>query len=76
VVVAKTADTARISIRDYGPGVPAEAVEKDLPTVLPAGRFARYGDGGVGLGLAIAHRAVTLHHGRLWAENAAPGLRV
>jgi hypothetical protein len=32
--------------------------------------------GGVGLGLSIAYRAVGLHHGRLWAENAHPGLRV
>ena len=32
--------------------------------------------GGVGLGLAIAMRAVGLHHGRVWAENARPGLRV
>jgi len=32
--------------------------------------------GGVGLGLAIAMRAVTLHHGDLRSENAHPGLRV
>jgi two-component system sensor histidine kinase CpxA len=32
--------------------------------------------GGIGLGLAIARRAVTLHHGHLRAENAQPGLRV
>jgi signal transduction histidine kinase len=32
--------------------------------------------GGVGLGLAIARRAVDLHHGRITAANAAPGLVV
>jgi two-component system sensor histidine kinase CpxA len=30
----------------------------------------------VGLGLAIAQRAVEVHHGTLVAENAHPGLRV
>jgi two-component system sensor histidine kinase CpxA len=32
--------------------------------------------GGVGLGLSIASRAVSLHHGRIQAENALLGLRV
>jgi signal transduction histidine kinase len=30
----------------------------------------------MGLGLAIAERAIRVHHGNLWAENADPGLRV
>jgi signal transduction histidine kinase len=30
----------------------------------------------VGLGLTIAQHAVVLHQGRIWAENARPGLRV
>ena len=32
--------------------------------------------GGVGLGLAIARRAVELHQGRMTARNANPGLSV
>ena len=32
--------------------------------------------GGVGLGLAIARRAVDLHRGRIVAHNAGPGLKV
>jgi two-component system sensor histidine kinase CpxA len=32
--------------------------------------------GGVGLGLAIAHRAIKVHHGQLHAENVNTGLLV
>jgi two-component system sensor histidine kinase CpxA len=69
------ADTA-ISIRDRGPGVP----DAFLPHLtdpffrVDAARDAH--TGGVGLGLAIARRALHLHHGTLVAENADPGLRV
>ena len=39
---------------------------------------AKFGDSeyvwlGVGLDLAIAQRAIALHHGRVWADNAQPG---
>ena len=67
---------AQICIRDHGPGVP----EKELPRIFDA--FYRVEEdrdrasGGVGLGLAIAKRAVELHHGKLYARNATPGLLV
>jgi signal transduction histidine kinase len=65
-----------ISVRDRGPGVPANL----LPAIFqPFFRVEAARDnvtGGVGLGLAIAHRAIYLHNGRIWAENADPGLVV
>jgi signal transduction histidine kinase len=66
-----------ISIRDSGVGVP----EATLPHLTkPFFRVEEARDytanGGVGLGLSIAERAVQLHDGRLSAENAHPGLRV
>ena len=76
VVLARTADTARISVRDYGPGVPAEALAKIFQPFFRLDDSRDIATGGVGLGLAIAHRAVTLHHGKLWAENVTPGLKV
>ncbi len=67
---------AVVSVRDYGPGVPEEM----LPTIFqPFVRVDGSRDsqtGGMGLGLAIAHRAVSAHYGMLNAENAGPGLRV
>ena len=68
--------SARLSIRDFGPGVPQDAVEKIFTPFFRLDDSRDSSTGGIGLGLAIAHRAVALHHGHVWAENAAPGLRV
>lgn len=67
-----------LAVRDRGPGVPAEMLEKIfLPFFRADTHRARKEDaGGVGLGLAIARRAALWHHGTLKAENAEPGLRV
>jgi two-component system sensor histidine kinase CpxA len=66
-----------VSVRDSGTGVP----ESTLPNLTkPFFRVEEARDysaqGGVGLGLSIAERAVQLHQGTLVAENAHPGLRV
>jgi two-component system, OmpR family, sensor histidine kinase CpxA len=63
-------------VRDYGPGVPEEA----LPHIFDAfyrvesdrGRLS----GGVGLGLSIARRALELHKGAIRARNVEPGLEM
>jgi len=65
-----------ILVRDYGPGVP----EQDLARIFdPFDRVENDRNrlsGGVGLGLAIARRAVDLHKGTIRARNASPGLLV
>lgn len=68
---------ARVVVRDFGPGVPDAVLSEIFRPFyrVDAARSPTQG-GGVGLGLAIAQRAVTLHGGRIWAENAHPGLRV
>lgn len=76
VAVERSNGSVRVSVRDYGPGVP----EQDLPKLFEP--FFRVdgsrgeATGGLGLGLAIARRAVQLHHGEITAGNAQPGLRV
>ena len=77
VDVALDADglNARISVRDYGPGVPEESLTKIFQPFFRVDDSRDSSTGGSGLGLAIAMRAVTLHDGKLWAENARPGLR-
>ncbi len=66
----------KIRVRDYGPGVPAEALPRLFDPFYRVEQDRDRKSGGVGLGLAIARRAVELHKGRLRASNASPGLLV
>jgi signal transduction histidine kinase len=70
------ADWIKIQVRDYGPGVPAEALPRLFDPFYRVEQDRARKSGGVGLGLAIARRAVELHKGHLRAANASPGLLV
>lgn len=65
-------NTARITVRDNGPGVPSEHLDK-LGT-----RFHRVAPEfpGFGLGLASARAVIMLHGGEMRFRNANPGLCV
>lgn len=67
---------AQVSIRDFGPGVPAEHLDDIFQPFYRIDESRNAKTGGVGLGLAIAQRALNLHHGTIVAERAHPGLRV
>jgi signal transduction histidine kinase len=69
-------ETVRIAIRDYGPGVPEEFIERIFDSFFRTEEARDSDSGGVGLGLAIAKRAVQIHGGVIRARNANPGLRV
>jgi two-component system sensor histidine kinase CpxA len=76
VTLGVTQDMARLTIRDFGPGVPDDALDKIFQPFFRVDDSRDNTTGGVGLGLSIAFRAVGLHHGKLRAEAANPGLRV
>ncbi len=65
---------ARIRVRDYGPGVPEEHLPHIFDPFYRVDTDRNRTSGGVGLGLAIARRAVDLHKGRIEARNSSPGL--
>jgi signal transduction histidine kinase len=71
-----TESAASISVRDYGPGVPEEALPKIFQPFFRVDDARDSSTGRMGLGLAIAMRAVGLYHGQTGAQNAHPGLRV
>jgi signal transduction histidine kinase len=69
-------DGAAIIVRDHGPGVPEEMREAIFRPFFRVEDDRARMTGGVGLGLAIAKRAVHLHHGTIAAKNVTPGLEV
>jgi signal transduction histidine kinase len=67
-VTSLSTDEIRISVRDVGPGIAPEDVEKIFEPFYRA-PIAHKKTRGAGLGLAIAKSLVELHHGRLWVET-------
>jgi len=76
ITLAAIANDALITVRDYGSGVPPEHLESIFKPFFRVDESRDASTGGAGLGLSIVERAVSLHHGRVWAENASPGLAV
>jgi len=63
---------ARLSVRDYGPGIPDEFRARIFSKFAQADSSDTRAKGGTGLGLAIAREIAERHGGRLWFESA-PG---
>jgi signal transduction histidine kinase len=76
VSIAEDSRTATIAVRDYGPGVPEDALIHIFDPFFRVEEARNAMGGGSGLGLSIAKQAVQVHHGTITAENASPGLRV
>lgn len=68
--------TAKIEVRDRGLGVPEEKLSQIFQPFFRVDDSRTNSTGGVGLGLAIAQRAIRLHNGHIDARNVDPGLLV
>ena len=67
---------ALLSVRDHGPGVPEDSLQKIFQPFYRI-NGDREATGGNGLGLAIASEAIRLHRGTIRAENVRPaGLQI
>lgn len=76
VALAIENETAAISVEDHGDGAPDGELENLFRPFYRVGEARERRSGGVGLGLAIARRAVIVHHGSIVAENTGTGLKV
>jgi two-component system sensor histidine kinase CpxA len=69
-------DTAVLTVRDHGPGVPEEDLKHIFEPFYRVSEARERSSGGVGLGLSIADRTVKLHGGVIRAENRSDGLLI
>jgi two-component system sensor histidine kinase CpxA len=76
VALAARLDTALITVRDHGPGVPEAELEHIFEPFYRVSEARERTSGGVGLGLSIAERTVKLHGGTIRAANAQDGLLI
>lgn len=76
VTLKRTGSTYRLAVRDFGSGVPDESLAQIFDPFYRVEKDRGRTSGGVGLGLAIARRAIELHHGIIHASNQHPGLLV
>lgn len=63
----------RIYVRDHGPGVPESELDNVFKPFYRVDTSRQRRTGGVGLGLAIAERAIKLHNGKISAGNLKEG---
>lgn len=69
-------DTAVLTVRDHGPGVPGSELAHIFEPFYRVSEARERTSGGVGLGLSIADRTIKLHGGAIRAENVSDGLMI
>jgi len=70
VGMAADPEWVTISVRDEGPGIPAEETGKIFTAFRTGSARGTAGEASTGLGLAIAHSIVAGHGGKIWVESS------
>jgi protein-histidine pros-kinase len=73
VHLTDTATDLRIEVRDHGPGIAPDELDKVLAPFYRIEGSRNRQHGGVGLGLSIAHDIARQHGGTLTLRNAGDG---
>lgn len=66
----------KVLVRDHGGGVPADELVNLFRPFYRVGEARERATGGIGLGLAIANRAIAAHDGTISARNVDDGLEI
>lgn len=74
VSLEKANGSAIIKVQDAGGGVPEDELQNLFRPFYRVGEARERTTGGIGLGLAIADRAIRAHQGTITARNAGGGL--
>ncbi|MFQ6044004.1 MAG: ATP-binding protein [Candidatus Poribacteria bacterium] len=69
IQVARSEDSALISVRDEGKGISQEELNKLFKPYTKASVKGTKGEKGTGLGLAIVKKVVEGHRGKIWVES-------
>ncbi len=73
VEAAVSGDEVQVTVRDDGPGVPADDLPHLFDRFWRGDRARRRSTGGSGLGLSIAQQIIQSHGGRIWATLPPQG---
>ena len=65
-------DDVRITVRDHGPGIPEDNLERIFERFYTDRPESEAFGENSGLGLAISRQIINAHGGRIWAENGPP----
>jgi len=69
VRLSREDNRVHLSVRDHGPGIPADDIERVFQPFETTKLKGPDGEKGTGLGLAIAKKIVEGHGGRIWAQS-------
>ncbi len=69
VAVAVVDDAIRVSVRDTGPGIALEDIERIFERFVKGTNIPQQDASGLGLGLAVVRQLVAAHGGRIWVES-------